>query len=115
MSCQYVVEDIVATPIEPEYIGAASRLFPSVLGAFALAITLALPLQYFYHQRQYHATAVTATPDAQVNSKLTDKEIKRLMRYHGVLGLRINADGAYIKRNKRWICVFHNPPTPAEG
>jgi len=37
---------------------------------------------------------------------ITERECERLMRYHGVPGLRLKGGKAYIKRNEKWIVVW---------
>ena len=37
--------------------------------------------------------------------RLGEKEGKKLMRYHGVNGLRIEREGVYIKRRGMWIII----------
>lgn len=57
---------------------------------------------------------VRAPEDPGVTSWLSAGEARRLMRYHGVLGLKITADKVFIRRDGRWICVYHDPPYPLE-
>lgn len=52
--------------------------------------------------------------DASVTSWLSKGQAERLMRYHGVPGLKITADKVFIRREGRWICIYHDPPYPLE-
>lgn len=52
--------------------------------------------------------------DTSVTSWLSKRQAERLMRYHGVLALKITADKVFILRDGRWICVYHDPPYPLE-
>jgi hypothetical protein len=52
--------------------------------------------------------------DPSVTSWLSKSEADRLMRYHGVLALKITGDKVFIRREGRWIRVHHDPPLPLE-
>ena len=41
---------------------------------------------------------------------ITKRECERLMRYHGVLGLRLKDGAVSIKRNGEWIVVSKDVP-----
>ncbi len=45
---------------------------------------------------------------------LSSPEAKRLMRYHGVNGMAITDQMAFMRRDGSWICIFHDPPTEQE-
>ncbi|GAB4368269.1 MAG: hypothetical protein Kow00128_13490 [Deltaproteobacteria bacterium] len=52
--------------------------------------------------------------DPNITSWLSKKEAERLMRYHGVQGLKITDREVFIHRDNRWVCVYHDPPYPLE-
>lgn len=52
--------------------------------------------------------------DASVTGWLSKRQAERLLRYHGVLALKITGDKVFIRREGRWICVYHDPPYPLE-
>lgn len=114
MNCGCVVENLFVDSGGAADTCAIPLVFQVLLGVLALAVAIALPPKRLALPDPFRPSVERAAAEARPDSVLTDREIKRLMRYHGVLGLRITADQAYIKRNRRWLCVFHDPPTPAE-
>ncbi len=84
---------------------------------FLLCLFMAVAL-LLYVNRDFRITIVPKplpeSPDRWAISLLSSPEVKRLMRYHGVNGLCITDQMAFIKRDGLWICVFHDPPTDQE-
>ena len=81
-----------------------------------IAILVLLPLLaaiYLFAMPEQPA-AYDYRNDPNITTWLTKKEAERLMRYHGASGLKITADKVFIRRDDRWICIFHDPPYPQE-
>ncbi len=97
--------------------GAPGRPGRRVRIPFLLSLLLALILLLFLN----HDLRAPILPepfresaDRWPISLLTSPEVKRLMRYHGVNGLYITGQAAFMKRDGLWICIFHDPPTEQE-
>lgn len=81
-----------------------------------VAILLLLPLlaaMYLFAEPDLPAV-YDYRNDPNITSWLSKKEAKRLMRYHGASGLKVTSDRVFIRRDDRWVCVYHNPPYPME-
>lgn len=76
-------------------------MLPLLAAAYLLAKP-EMPSSYSYRE------------DPNITTWLTKKEAERLMRYHGASGLKITSSQVFIRRDDRWICVFHDPPYPLE-
>lgn len=81
-----------------------------------IALILLFPLLaavYLFAEPEVRAT-YSYREDPNITSWLTKKEAERLMRYHGTSGLKITSSKVFIRRDNRWICVYHDPPYPLE-
>lgn len=81
-----------------------------------IALILLLPLlaaMYLFAEPELSA-AYKYEEDPNITSWLTKKEAERLMRYHGASGLKITSSKVFIRRDNRWICIYHDPPYPLE-
>jgi ABC-type uncharacterized transport system auxiliary subunit len=80
--------------------------------AFLLLLPLLAAMSLF--GKPEAATSYRPQEDPNITSWLSKKEAEHLMRYHGAAGLKITSDKVFIRRDNRWICIYHDPPYPFE-